>query len=91
MPEAEDAEKVVVKVMVKFELLSRMYDAMPNIKLLLVVRNPISRMVSHILHEYKNPGGIFEGSDMPVIDDIIMGRANVSSPVIGSNEFNFLI
>ena len=90
MPEAAENEKVVVKMLVKEELVGRMYDALPNIKLLLVVKNPITRMVSHIMHEYKNPGGLFEGSDMPVIDDIIMGRVHLSLPDIGtSTEFNF--
>ena len=38
----------------------------------MIVRNPITRMISHIMHEYFNPGGMFEGQDLPKIDDILL-------------------
>ena len=38
----------------------------------MIVRNPVTRMISHIMHEYFNPGGIFEGQDLPKIDDILL-------------------
>ena len=83
MPEADNSEKVVVKVLVKAELVSYLHEALPDMKLLLVVKNPITRIVSHIVHEFVNPGGVFQGKAMPAIDDIIMGRVQLSVPDIG--------
>ena len=53
--------------------LKRLHTSIPDIKLLLVVKNPIDRMVSHIVHEYAR-NGEYDGQTMPDIDDIIMGR-----------------
>ena len=86
MPEAAKEEKVVVKVLVKAEFVSSLYDALPDMKLLLVVKNPITRIVSHIVHEFVNPGGLFQGTTMPLIDDIIMGRVQLSVPEIGEPQ-----
>ena len=83
MPEADSTEQIVVKVLVKAEFVSSLYEALPDMKLLLVVKNPITRIVSHIVHEYVNPGGVFQGKPMPAIDDIIMGRVKLSVPDIG--------
>ena len=87
MPEAAENEKVVVKVLVHAELVTSLYEALPDMKLLLVVKNPITRIVSHIVHEYVNPGGVFQGKPMPLIDDIIMGRIQLSVPEIGEHQF----
>ena len=86
MPEADETEKVVVKVLVKAEFVSSLYEALPDMKLLLVVKNPITRIVSHIVHEFMNPGGVFQGTTMPLIDDIIMGRVQLSVPEKGEPQ-----
>ena len=52
--------------------LKRIYDVIPDVKLLLVLRNPIDRVVSDILHEYM--AGRLKGKHMPDINDIIMNR-----------------
>ena len=54
--------------------LKRLQQAIPDVKLLLVVKNPIDRIVSHIVHEYQEWGS-HQNETMPDIDDIIMGRA----------------
>ena len=53
--------------------LARLRDAIPDIKVLLIVKNPIDRVVSDILHEYS----VAQHRDevMPDLDDLIMGRA----------------
>ena len=44
------------------------------------------------MHEYVNPGGLFEGQEMPDINDIIMGRVpNLEGPIDGSNGLFYLI
>ena len=53
--------------------LKRLKTSIPDIKLLLVVQNPIDRMVSHIVHEYAR-NGEYDGQAMPDIDYIITGR-----------------
>ena len=75
MPEARTDQLVAVKI---FDIsqktsLMKLYTALPDLKLLLVVKNPIDRIVSHILHEYHNPGGLFHGLEMPDINEIIYG------------------
>ena len=87
MPKADEKENVIVKVLVKAEFVSSLYEALPDMKLLLVVKNPITRIVSHIVHEFVNPGGRFQGTIMPLIDDIIMGRVQLSVPEIGEPQF----
>ena len=55
--------------------LKRLHDAIPEIKVLLVVKNPIDRVVSDILHEFS--AAQHKDEIMPDIDDIIMGRAGM--------------
>ena len=78
MPVAETNQTVAVKIpglarqsTVGVELLKK---HMPWLKLVIVVKDPISRIVSHIIHEFKNSGGLFFGLEMPDINDIIMDR-----------------
>ena len=54
--------------------LNRLYQAIPDVKVLLVVKNPIDRLVSHIVHEYVQWGGIHQKEKMPDVNDFIMGR-----------------
>ena len=78
MPVTKAYQKVVVKIpgltqrTKGSKTLTKIYQALPDLKLLMIVRNPVTRMISHIMHEYFNPGGIFEGQDMPEIDDILL-------------------
>ena len=55
--------------------LERLKQAIPDVKILMVVKNPIDRLVSHIVHEFVQPEGHQGGKIMPDVDDIIMGRA----------------
>ena len=92
MPAAKPNQMVVVKIPGLFQskkstAVTRLYQSLPNIKLLLIVRNPITRIVSHIMHEFFNPGGMFSGHAMPDIDDLIMGRV---PDVDGPKNFNGL-
>ena len=77
MPKARKDQVVALKIfdISKKTSLTELFKALPNLKLLLVVRNPIDRIVSHILHEYYNRGGIFYGHYMPDINDIILDKA----------------
>ena len=58
MPLAKPYQKVIVKPMEIINLkanttnLDRLHRAFPDIQLLLVVRNPVSRLVSQIVHFY---------------------------------------
>ena len=77
MPLSMAHQKVVVKMpgltlKTNNKTLVKMYSAMPDLKLLMIVRNPITRILSHIMHEYFNPGGLFEGQELPNIDDLIL-------------------
>ena len=77
MPESQPSQKVIVKIpgLVRTKdrkTLTQFHQALPDLKLLMIVRNPITRMISHIMHEYFNPGGIFEGQGLPRIDDILL-------------------
>ena len=71
MPKARKDQVVALKI---FDI-SKKTSLTELLKLLLVVRNPIDRIVSHILHEYYNGGGIFYGHYMPDINDIILDKA----------------
>ena len=42
-------------------------------------------MISHIMHEYFNPGGMFEGQELPKIDDILLGLVPDTD---GPKDFN---
>ena len=55
--------------------LKRLHDSIPEIKVLLVVKNPIDRVVSDILHEFSTAQ--HKDEIMPDIDDIIMGSAGL--------------
>ena len=55
--------------------LNRLYQAIPDVKILLVVKNPIDRLVSHIVHECVQYGCNHHKERMPDVNDIIMGRA----------------
>ena len=77
MPFSNVGQKAVVKIpglarTKGSKTLTQLFQALPHLKLLMIVRNPITRMISHIMHEYFNPGGIFEGQELPKIDDILL-------------------
>ena len=77
MPVSKPSQKVVVKIpglarTKGSKALTQLSQALPDLKLLMIVRNPITRMISHIMHEYFNPGGMFEGQELPKIDDILL-------------------
>ena len=77
MPVSKVGQKAVVKIpgLVRTKgskILTQVFQALPDLKLLMIVRNPVTRMISHITHEYFNPGGIFEGQELPKIDDILL-------------------
>ena len=55
--------------------LNRLYQAIPDVKILLVVKNPIDRLVLQIVQEYVQYGGNHYKEKMPDVNDIIMGRA----------------
>jgi hypothetical protein len=79
MPAARQDQLVLVKSPTVFQssnislTLQRHVDLLPDVKVILVVKNPIDRVVSDILHTYDN--GIQAGQKMPDINDIIMDRA----------------
>ena len=68
------------------KILQRLKSTIPNIKLLLVVRNPVKRIVSNIVHEFKD--GKLKNLKMPNIDDLILQRSEtgVVHPNISGNE-----
>ena len=74
MPVSKATQKVLVKIpgAKGNKTLTQLYRALPDLKLLMIVRNPVTRMISNIMHEYFNPGGIFEGQELPKIDDILL-------------------
>ena len=79
MPTAKPNQREVLKMpgLTKpgdSKTLPQLYQALPGLKLLLIVKNPIKRIISHIMHEYVNPGGLFAGQEMPDINDIVMDR-----------------
>ena len=59
--------------------LSRIKETIPNVKLILVVRNPIDRMISEVVHEFTNPNTRFQGEDMPDINKIFLGQTSLKS------------
>jgi hypothetical protein len=64
--------------------LQRLRQAIPDIKLLMVVKNPIDRIVSDVLHEYIS--GAHKGEPMPLIDDVIMDRVGYISAHVFSGK-----
>ena len=77
MPLAKPNQTVIVKGRGVLSSISmnRIRETIPDVKLLLVVRNPIDRVVSDIVHEYTS--GELKGKPMPNVDDIIMGRTGI--------------
>ena len=79
MPFVQNYEMVVVATPVILDkpedttFLKRLHNAIPEVKVLLIVKNPIDRVVSDILHEYS--AAQHKDETMPEVDDIIMGRA----------------
>ena len=79
MPQAESDQIIVIKTpgMLDFPYkttyLERLRSAIPETKLLMVVKNPIDRIVSDVLHEFLS--GKHKGKVMPPIDDVILGQA----------------
>lgn len=90
MPAARKDQLVLAKSPTVFQssnislTLQRHVDLLPDVKVILVVKNPIDRVVSDILHTYDN--GIQAGQKMPDINDIIMDRAGY----IQANAFSDL-
>ena len=75
MPLAKPYQKVLVKPMEIINLkanttnLERLHKAFPDIQLLLVVRNPVSRLVSQFVHNY----ALKKNKDiMPDLDQMLM-------------------
>ena len=66
--------------------LKRLHQAIPDIKLLMVVKNPIDRVISDIIHEFTS--GAHKGEPMPPIDDVIMHRAGNISAYRFSGNFD---
>ena len=52
--------------------LQRHVDTLPGVKVILVVKNPIDRVVSDIIHNYAV--GLLARNKMPNINDIIMDK-----------------
>ena len=76
MPDAEPDQTVIVKapgVLRNTAALNRIFEALPDVKMLLVVRNPIDRVVSDIIHEYAE--GSLKDKEMPDINDILISLA----------------
>ena len=95
MPESKPSQKVAVKIpgLVRTKdrkTLTLFHQSLPDLKLLMIVRNPITRMISHIMHEYFNPGGMFEGQELPNIDDILLDLApDTEGPKVFNGWFLF--
>ena len=79
MPKAQPDQLVLAKSPNVFQssnislTLQRHVDTLPGVKVILVVKNPIDRVVSDIVHTYAV--GVQARHKMPDINDIIMGRA----------------
>ena len=85
MPLAQQHQKIIVKIPGLAKkgdngTLLQLHTSLPGLKLLMIVRNPITRILSHIMHEFFNPGGMFEGQELPDIDDLIMGHIRMQGP-----------
>ena len=80
MPDAEPDQTVIVKapgILCNPAALKRIFDIIPDVKMLLVVRNPIDLVVSDIIHEYSV--GCLKDKGMPDINDIIMSLAELNN------------
>ena len=90
MPEARQDQLVLVKSPFVFQspnisiTLQRHVDTLPDVKVILVVRNPIERIVSDILQLYSV--GIQAKFNMPDINDIIMDRVGYKKAYLNSGK-----
>ena len=93
MPSVHDSQEVAVVTPGILDdpgntiYLARLRDSIPDVKVLLIVRNPIDRVVSDILHEYS----VAQHRDevMPDVNDLIMGRAGqIEQKIISGLSFN---
>ena len=84
MPEAEPNQTVIVKIPGVAQnssiMLNALKENLPSLRIVIVVKDPISRIVSHILHEFRNEGDMYNHLEMPDINDIIMGRVFLPNP-----------
>ena len=96
IPSVEDDEDIVVATAGILDrpgdasALERLHSAVPEVKVLLIVRNPIDRLVSDILHEFSEAQ--HRDEIMPDTDDLIMGRTEKISqrgPWLSLNEMIF--
>ena len=55
-------------------ILQRLKQLIPKVKIVLVVKNPIVRIVSDIVHEFLE--GMLKEEEMPDIDRVIFNRGN---------------
>ena len=81
LPTAGPNQMVIAKTPALFTsdtFIQRLAESLPEVKLLMVVKNPITRIVSHVMHEFTNPGTFHFGQQMPPIDDIISGEHYLS-------------
>ena len=68
--------------------LNRLYQGIPAVQVLLVIKNPIGRLVSHIVHEYVQYGGNHHKEKMTDVNDIIMGRAGeIRGMILKNTDF----
>ena len=58
-----------------------MKELIPKVKLVLVVRNPIVRMVSDVVHKFLV--GELKEEEMPDIDSVLLYRGN-NSKILGT-------
>ena len=74
MPDAEPNQTIIVKATgILRNPAAWIFDVIPDVKMLLVVRNPIDRVVSDIIHEYAV--GSQKDEEMPDINNIIVSLA----------------
>jgi hypothetical protein len=72
MPDADPNQTILVKapgILCNPASLKRIFDVIPDVKMLLVVRSPIDRVVSDIMHKYSV--GTIKDNEMQNINDII--------------------
>ena len=93
MPVSKPSQKVVVKIpglarTKGRKTLTQVSKALPDLKLLIVVRNPITRMISHIMHKYFNPGGCLRVMSCPrlMISNWILSKTLVQWLVFIHND-----
>jgi len=57
-------------------VLRRHTDTLPDVKVMLIVKDPIPRTVSHIVHNYANGGAWWQHHERPEIDEVLLDRAD---------------